>query len=266
MTLKLHYMLCEGADPNILQLAERLTARFGGVATPQEADVIVSIGGDGMTLRGLSHSFGKVIYGLIPDENTTSKGYAVNRYKEGDDLIADIQSSTKFPLHPIIAQIKSRDGTIKTVLASNEIFVKPHETDEAALLTISGTFNGHARTEERIFCDGVMFSSPKGSTGWSHSYHGPVIPLGIPAYLMTFAGAHPKYNPVIGGADASFSVDIINTRGKRPMRVAVDSISVKPESPENPFVSVDVRLGKDPYAILAVKNPTQLHPFRRWAA
>lgn len=266
MSLKLHYMLCEGAEPHIVKLKEKLTERFGGVATPQEADVIVSIGGDGMTLRGLSKSNGKTIYGLIPDENTTSKGYAVNRYKDGDDLIADIQSSTKFPLHPIIAEITSRDGTKKTVMASNEIFVKPHETDEALLLNITGTFNGHARTEERIFCDGIMFSSPKGSTGWSHSYHGPVIPLGVPAYLMTFVGAHPKYNPVIGGADAVFSVDIINTRGKRPARVGVDSIPCPPESAENPFVKVDVRLDKTPYAVLAVKNPTQLHPFRRWVA
>ncbi len=147
----------------------RLTAIYGDT-TPENADVIVALGGDGLMLEVLHRVLGtsKPVYGM----NCGSVGVLMNEFAEPglEERIANAQASILFPLrmHAITAS-----GVVEEALALNEVSLL-RQLRQAAKIRI--TVDHRERLSELI-CDGVLISTPAGSTAYNLSAHGPIIPL-----------------------------------------------------------------------------------------
>jgi NAD+ kinase len=137
----------------------RLTAIYGDT-TPENADVIVALGGDGLMLEVLHKVLGtpKPVYGM----NCGSVGFLMNEFAEANlpDRIAAAQSSTLFALrmHAITAS-----GVVEEALAINDVFLF-RQLRQAAKIRISVD---HRERLSELICDGVLISTPAGSTAYA---------------------------------------------------------------------------------------------------
>jgi NAD+ kinase len=172
--------------PDAQKALEVLSKRYGN-APLAEADVIVSLGGDGYMLRSLHAAMDRRIpvYGM----NRGSVGFLMNSYDE-DDLPGRLAKAEESTLHPLRMEAQDIEGNIHTALAINEVALF-RETRMAAKLSI--TIDDKMRMEEMI-CDGVLLATPAGSTAYNSSAYGPIIPLGSDLLALTGINAYrPKH-------------------------------------------------------------------------
>jgi len=146
-----------------------LRQRFADVG-PEQADVIVALGGDGFMLSTLhGHlALNKPIYGM----NQGTVGFLMNDFAL-DDLPERIRAAQLATLHPLRMTASDRAGQQHEALAINEVSVF-RETRQAAKIRIS--IDGRVRLE-KLVCDGVLVATPAGSTAYNLSAHGPILPL-----------------------------------------------------------------------------------------
>ena len=154
-----------------------LIREYGSVA-PEKADVIVALGGDGLMLETL-HKFmnlGTPIYGM----NKGSIGFLMNEYKE-EELLIRLRNAVVTELHPLRMAVIDINDSEQQALAINEVALF-RETRLAAKINI--LIDDVDRMQEMI-CDGVMVTTPAGSTAYNLSAHGPIIPLGAELLAVT---------------------------------------------------------------------------------
>lgn len=156
---------------------ERLCLLYGCVQ-PEEADVIVALGGDGCMLETL-HRFMNLpvpVYGM----NRGSVGFLMNDYRE-DGLNPRIDQASRVALHPLRMHAMDSHGHISEALAINEVSLL-RQSRQAAKIRI--LVDGIERLPE-LTCDGCMVATPAGSTAYNLSVHGPIIPLGAELLALT---------------------------------------------------------------------------------
>jgi NAD+ kinase len=156
---------------------ERLAARYGAVS-PEKAEVIVALGGDGFMLQTL-HAFmntDKPIYGM----NCGSVGFLMNEFNE-EGLRERIADAVVTAVHPLAMRARDQNGKTYKAYAINEVSLF-RQSYQAAKLKIS--IDSHTRLEELI-CDGILVSTPVGSTAYNLSAHGPILPINAPLLALT---------------------------------------------------------------------------------
>ena len=155
--------------PVAQEAVQVLRGRFGHVA-PEEADVIVALGGDGFMLQTL-HAFmdlGKPVYGM----NRGSVGFLMNDYEE-DALAERLDEARLAKINPL--RMVAHDAADKRhiALAINEVALF-RQRHQAAKIQI--TVDGEVLMQELI-CDGIMAATPAGSTAYNLSANGPILPI-----------------------------------------------------------------------------------------
>lgn len=163
--------------PEAQAARKALAARYGD-AKPEEADVIVALGGDGLMLQTMhEHMQRRVpIYGM----NRGSVGFLMNEYRD-DTLKERLAAAECATLHPLRMRATLADGSKKDALAINEVSLL-RETYQAAKIRIS--IDGKTRMEELI-CDGVLVATPAGSTAYNLSAQGPIVPIDAALLALT---------------------------------------------------------------------------------
>ncbi len=211
---------------------EALAARYGA-ASPDKADVVVALGGDGFMLETL-HRFlrrGVPVYGM----NRGSVGFLMNDYREEDlpERIAAAQEST---LHPLRMQAFCNGGPPVEALAINEVSLL-RESRQTAKIRI--LVDGKQRLAELI-CDGVLISTPAGSTAYNLSAHGPIVPLGANLLPLTPVSAFRprRWRGALLPSDVEVVFEILE-RDKRPVAAVADYTEVRDVS------RVEVREARD---------------------
>ena len=163
--------------PEAQDARRTLVGRYSKIS-PEDADVIVALGGDGMMLQTL-HGFinDKVpIYGM----NRGSVGFLMNEYRE-DNLKERLEAADITRIHPLSMIAYDQNGKAHKGLAINEVSLF-RERHQAAKLEIA--IDGKVRMEELI-CDGVLIATPAGSTAYNLSAHGPILPINAPLLAVT---------------------------------------------------------------------------------
>lgn len=155
----------------------RLVSRYPHVP-PEEAEVIVALGGDGFMLETLHRFIERrvPIYGM----NRGTVGFLMNTFRE-HGLVERLDRAQKATLHPLRMRARTSGGEIVEALAMNEVSLL-RETRQAAKLRIR--VDGKVRLDELI-CDGILLSTPAGSTAYNLSAHGPILPLGAGITALT---------------------------------------------------------------------------------
>jgi NAD+ kinase len=198
----------------------RLTAIYGDT-TPESSDIIVALGGDGLMLECLHLVLGtdKPVYGM----NCGSVGFMMNEFSEANlpDRLARAQPSI---LHPLRMHAITASGVVEEAVALNDVFLF-RQLRQAAKIRI--TVDHRVRLEELI-CDGVLISTPAGSTAYNLSAHGPIIPLSANLLPLTPISAFRPRR--WRGALLPSTVDVlfeILEADKRPVAAVADFTEVR---------------------------------------
>lgn len=196
-----------------------LRKRYGDVG-PDDARAIVALGGDGFMLQTL-HAFlvkPKPIYGM----NLGSVGFMLNEYRE-EDLPTRIAAAEKAEIHPLRMNAISPRGTT-TALAFNEVSLL-RQTRQTAKLRI--TLDGRVRLEE-LFCDGILLSTPAGSTAYNLSAQGPILPINAALLALTPLSAFRprRWRGALLPRHTKVSFDVLEA-AKRPVSATADSLEVR---------------------------------------
>ncbi len=155
----------------------RLIARYGDVPA-DDAEVIVALGGDGFMLETLHQILGRpiAVFGM----NCGSVGFLMNAFGE-DDLPGRIARAQEAVLYPLRMHAETAHGVGHEALALNEVSLL-RQLRQAAKLRV--TVDGKVRLPELI-CDGILISTPAGSTAYNLSAHGPIVPLSADLLPLT---------------------------------------------------------------------------------
>ena len=155
----------------------RLRDRYGDVGSDQ-AQVVVALGGDGLMLQTLHRMIERQVpvFGM----NCGSVGFLMNDYHD-EDLFVRLAAAKPTRITPLEMQVTDGDGKTARALALNEVSLF-RTTFQAVKVEI--VVDGKTQMEELI-CDGVLLSTPAGSTAYNLSAHGPILPIDSPLLALT---------------------------------------------------------------------------------
>lgn len=195
-----------------------LTARYDNCA-PEEAEVIVALGGDGFMLHTLHDTIdlSAPVYGM----NRGTVGFLMNEYQE-DGLIARLKAAEQEIINPLSMTAMDRSGRMHRALAINEVSLL-RAGPQAARLKIS--VDGRQRMAELV-CDGALVSTPAGSTAYNYSAHGPILPIGSDVLALTAVAAFRprRWRGALLPSNAKVRFDVLEPE-KRPVMAEADSVS-----------------------------------------
>ncbi len=184
-------------------------------------DVIVALGGDGFMLQVLHKYMHRNIpvYGM----NCGSVGFLLNSYSPAN-LLERIEVARRAILHPLIMYTRTVDGRERQELAINEVSLF-RESRQAAKLRV--TIDHVVRVQEMI-ADGIIVSTPAGSTAYNFSAGGPIIPLnGHLLALTPIAPFRPRrWRGALLNHQSSITFEILEA-DKRPVSAVADFTEVR---------------------------------------
>jgi NAD+ kinase len=166
------------SETSVAQQARRkLVDRYGDVP-PDQAELIVALGGDGFMLRTL-HAYRALelpVYGM----KLGRVGFLMNKFQL-DELPERIARAHAASLFPLQMKVTDARGEESTRLAFNEVSLL-RQSNQAAHLEVQ--LNGTVKLSTLV-CDGILVSTPAGSTAYNLSAHGPILPLDANVLALT---------------------------------------------------------------------------------
>ena len=145
---------------------------------PENADIIVALGGDGLLLHALE-TYGRKgtpVYGM----NKGTVGFLLNNFSK-ENLFEKINNAELTKINPLIMKATDIHNAEHKGLAINEVSLL-RQSRMTAKIAIN--INGKNRLKELI-CDGVLVATPAGSTAYNLSAHGPILPLNSELLSLT---------------------------------------------------------------------------------
>jgi NAD+ kinase len=121
-------------------------------------------------------------------------------------------------------EVQTESGSSVTATAFNEVSLL-RQTKQAAHVRVS--LNGAVKLEELV-CDGILLSSPAGSTAYNLSAHGPILPLGSNVLAMTpISPFRPRrWRGAILPSATQVRFEVLD-HYKRPVSATADSYEVR---------------------------------------
>ncbi len=168
------------ADPRhetAIHAEKRLRTHYGDPPLTK-ADYIVVLGGDGTMLHTLHKFFAHNIpfYGM----NLGTLGFLMNAFHE-DDLVGRLERATSFKLYPLMMHATDISGNTHTAHAFNEVSLL-RQTHQAAKIRL---YTDAVLRIPEVVCDGMLVSTPMGSTAYNFSNNGPILPIDADLLALT---------------------------------------------------------------------------------
>lgn len=187
----------------------------------EKADIVIALGGDGTLLETLHkvYDLGLPVYGM----NCGSVGFLLNPFRP-QDLLYRLNAAHRVDIFPLHMQAIDQAGKTHEAIAFNEVALL-RETRQAAKLQIS--VDNIERIPELV-CDGILLSTPAGSTAYNLSAHGPIIPLSANVLALTPISAFRprRWRGALLPQHLEVKIDIINAH-KRPVSATADSTEIR---------------------------------------
>ena len=136
----------------------------------QKQNLVIVIGGDGFMLETLKKNKNtkKLFYGI----NSGNYGFLMNKFSS-KNIIKNLSRANMVSISPLEMIVKNKSNQIKKSLAINEVSVL-RQSRQAASLSIR---HGSKQIIKKLVSDGVLVSTPAGSTAYNLSVHGPILSL-----------------------------------------------------------------------------------------
>ena len=189
--------------------------------SPLQSDVIVVIGGDGFMLKTLKkyQKYKKPFYGM----NRGSFGFLMNKFKT-KNILKIISKAKLVSISALEMFAITKNNIKKSAIAINEVSLL-RQSRQAASLQIT---SGKKILSKKLICDGVLVSTPAGSTAYNLSVHGPILSLNSKKLAITpISPFRPRrWKGKIISSSSFIKIKNLNIL-KRPVSVVADTFEVR---------------------------------------
>ena len=186
-----------------------------------KSNLIIVIGGDGFMLSTLKryNKFKKPFYGI----NSGNYGFLMNKFSI-KNTIKNLSKARKVSITPLEMIVKNKSNLIKKSIAINEVSIL-RQSRQAASLSI---LNGSKKLIKRLVSDGVLVSTPAGSTAYNLSVHGPILSLDSKKIsICPISPFRPRrWKGKIVSDKSKITIKNLNPK-KRPISAVADNFEVR---------------------------------------
>ena len=187
----------------------------------KKSSLIIVIGGDGFMLQTLKKNYRskKPFYGI----NSGNYGFLMNKFNK-DKIYKKIFKAKKIKISPLTMSVKTKTGITKKGIAINEVSIL-RQSRQAASLKIN---QGKKQIIKELISDGVLVSTPAGSTAYNLSVHGPILSLNSKQLsIAPISAFRPRrWKPRIVNDNSEIIIRNLNP-AKRPISAVADNFEVR---------------------------------------
>ena len=184
-------------------------------------NTIVVIGGDGFMLQTLkkNRKSKKFFYGV----NSGNYGFLMNKFSS-KNIISNLNKAKMINISPLEMVVRNNKNKIKKHIAINEVSIL-RQSRQAASLSIH---YGSKQIIKRLVSDGVLVSTPAGSTAYNLSVHGPILSLN--SKRLSISPISPfrprRWKGKIVSDKSKINIKNLNSK-KRPISAVADNVEVR---------------------------------------
>ena len=187
----------------------------------KKTNIVIVIGGDGFMLQTLKKNkkSNKFFYGI----NSGNYGFLMNKFSS-KNIVKNLDKSNLISISPLEMIVYNNKNQIKKYLAINEVSIL-RQSRQAASLSIK---YGSKQIIKELVSDGVLVSTPAGSTAYNLSVHGPI--LGLNSKKLSISPISP-FRPrrwkgkIVSDKKKILIINLNST--KRPISAVADNIEVR---------------------------------------
>ena len=187
----------------------------------KKSNRIIVIGGDGFMLQTLKRN--KKSKGLFYGVNSGNYGFLMNKFSS-KNFVKNFIRSKIVSISPLEMIVKNYKNNTKKHIAINEVSIL-RQSRQAASLSIS---HGSKKIIKELVSDGVLVSTPAGSTAYNLSVHGPILSLN--SKKLSISPISPfrprRWKGKIVGDRSKIVIRNLNPK-KRPISAVADNIEVR---------------------------------------
>jgi len=186
-----------------------------------KSNLVVVIGGDGFMLQTLKKNKNskKLFYGV----NSGNYGFLMNKFSS-KNFIKNLLKAKMISISPLEMFVRNNKNQIRKSLAINEVSIL-RQSRQAASISIT---YGSKKIIKRLVSDGVLVSTPAGSTAYNLSVHGPILSLN--SKKLSISPISPfrprRWKGRIVSDRSKIVIRNLNPK-KRPISAVADNIEVR---------------------------------------
>jgi NAD+ kinase len=187
----------------------------------KKSNIIIVLGGDGFMLQTLKkfYKFEKPFYGI----NSGNYGFLMNKFSNVN-FIKNLKTLNNIKIHPLQMVVKNKNNQIKKSIAINEVSIL-RQSKQASSISITANKKNIIKN---LISDGVLVSTPAGSTAYNLSAHGPILNLDSNKLAVTpISPFRPRRWRGIVVNDKSTIVIKNMDEKKRPISAVADNFEVR---------------------------------------
>ena len=207
------------------------------VVSLKKANIIIVLGGDGFMLQTLKkyYKFNKPFYGI----NSGNYGFLMNKFSN-KNFIKNLKNSHNIIVHPLQMTVRNKNNQIKKSIAINEVSIL-RQSKQASSISITANKKNIIK---KLISDGVLVSTPAGSTAYNLSAHGPILNLDSNKLAVTPIS---PFRPRRWRGSIISDRSIVNIKNldanKRPISAVADNFEVR--NAKNISIKVDKKISFD---------------------
>ena len=186
-----------------------------------KSNTLIVIGGDGFMLQTLkkNQKSKKIFYGI----NSGNYGFLMNKFSS-KTIIKNLSKANMISISPLQMIVKNNKNQTRKYLAINEVSIL-RQSRQAASLSIN---YGSKNIIKKLVSDGVLVSTPAGSTAYNLSVHGPILSLN--SKKLSISPISPfrprRWKGKIVSDKSKIVIKNLNPK-KRPISAVADNIEVR---------------------------------------
>ena len=187
----------------------------------KKSNIIIVLGGDGFMLQTLKklYKFKKPFYGI----NSGNYGFLMNKFSS-QNIIKNLSKAKMISISPLEMSVKNKKNQVIKSLAINEVSIL-RQSRQAAFLSIK---YGSKQIIKKLVSDGVLVSTPAGSTAYNLSVHGPILSLN--SKKLSISPISPfrprRWKGKIVNDKSKITITNLNPL-KRPISAVADNLEVR---------------------------------------
>ena len=184
-------------------------------------NITIVIGGDGFMLQTIKKNTKskKLFYGI----NSGNYGFLMNKFSS-KTTIKSLSKAKKIIISPLDMIVRNNKNQTKKFLAINEVSIL-RQSRQAASLSVK---YGSISIIKKLVSDGILVSTPAGSTAYNLSVHGPILSLN--SKKLSIAPISPfrprRWRGKVVSNKSKIVIKNLNP-SKRPISAVADNIEVR---------------------------------------
>jgi NAD+ kinase len=218
MKVKVHLVFDK--TKNSLKIKSLLIKKIQ-TTTLKKSDFIIVLGGDGFMIQTLKkfYKHKKPFYGI----NSGNYGFLMNKFSN-ENFLKNLKTLHSIKIYPLQMTVKAKNDEIKRSIGINEISIL-RQSKQASSISI--TVN-KKNIIKNLISDGVLVSTPAGSTAYNLSVHGPILNLDSNKLALTpISPFRPRrWRGIIINDKSKLIIKNLDNN-KRPISAVADNFEVR---------------------------------------